>query len=137
MNIVLDTNIVISGLLWHGAPRQVLNLAHQGELTLFTSTVLLAELTDVLQRDKFLSHLQMAEIQPADIVLGYASLAYIIKPVQLQPVIQEDPDDDAVLACAIACQSQYIVSGDKHLLNLGRYQDIAILTAHQLLEKVS
>ena len=53
MNIVLDTNTVISGLFWKGAPRQVLDLARSGTFTLFTSPDLLAELGKVLERQKF------------------------------------------------------------------------------------
>ena len=59
------------------------------------------------------------------------------KPADIEPVVLVDPDDDAVLACAIAAQAEIIVSGDSHLLGLRWYQDIAILTAADLAMKVS
>lgn len=135
MNIVADTNTVVSGLLWHGTPRQVLNLARDGSITMFTSAVLLAELADVLAREKFFRRLQKAVVASQDLVLGYAALAHVVEPVEIQPVIRDDPDDNAVLACAFTCHADFIVSGDKHLLHLGKYRDILIITASDLLEK--
>ncbi len=58
MNIVLDTNTVISGLFWRGAPGQELDLARSGTFTLFTSPDLLSELADVLGRKKFSARLE-------------------------------------------------------------------------------
>ena len=60
MNVVPDTNTVVSGLLWQGAPRDVLALARAGEISLFTSPLLLAELRDVLKRPKFVTRLKKA-----------------------------------------------------------------------------
>ncbi|HEV8582491.1 MAG TPA: PIN domain-containing protein [Thermoanaerobaculia bacterium] len=50
-------------------------------------------------------------------------------PQEIPPVIEQDPDDDAVLACAVAARAEVIISGDRHLLNLGRFQAIQIITA--------
>ena len=75
MNIVLDTNTVISGLFWRGAPRQILDLARSGAITLFTSPSLLAELSDVLAREKFSVRLEQADVSVEELLLGYASLA--------------------------------------------------------------
>ena len=69
MKIVLDTNTVISGLLWKGAPRQILDLARSGSLTLFTSPELLAELANVLERKKFSARLALAETNVDELVM--------------------------------------------------------------------
>jgi uncharacterized protein len=135
MKVVLDTNTVISGLFWKGAPRQVLDLARNGVITLFTSPELLAELADVLGREKFVKKLEQAQVGVNDLVYGYAALARVIPPAKIQPVILADPDDDRVLACALAAKAKVITSGDSHLLNLKTYEDIKILTANQLLEQ--
>jgi len=70
-------------------------------------------------------------------VLGYAALASVIQPAKIEPVVLADPDDDAVLACAIAAQAEIVVSGDSHLLGLGQYRDIQIFSAAELAMKVS
>ena len=136
MKLVLDTNTVISGLLWHGAPRQVLDLARSGSIALFTSPELLAELEDVLGRKKFAARLRMAQVTVDELVYGYAALATTIRAAKIEPVIKADPDDDIVLACAVAAKAEIIASGDSHLLDLKEYEGIRILTVNQVLEEV-
>jgi putative PIN family toxin of toxin-antitoxin system len=137
MRLVLDTNTVVSGLLWSGPPRQVLDTARVGQVTLFTTLVLLAELDDVLSRSKFATRLHAAGVSAQALVVGYAALATLVLPAPIAPAILDDPDDDAVLACAVAAQANCIVSGDKHLLVLDSYQNIPILTAPDALARLS
>lgn len=137
MRVVADTNIVVSGLLWKGNPRRVLDAARNGTIDLFTSIVLLTELEDVLNRERFAERLASADVSSRELVFGYAALASVIQPAKIEPVIFADPDDDAVLACAIAAQAEIVVSGDSHLLGLSQYRDIAILTAADLAMKVA
>ncbi|HLA07997.1 MAG TPA: putative toxin-antitoxin system toxin component, PIN family [Anaerolineales bacterium] len=135
MNVVLDTNTVISGLLWKGAPRRVLDEARAGLFTIFTSPELLAELADVLGREKFAERLALAETSVEELVYGYAALAITIRPEKIDLVIMADPEDDKVLACAKAANAEVIASGDSHLLDLKEYEGIKILTVNELLEK--
>lgn len=78
IRIVADANTVISGLFWHGSPRKVLDLARQGTITLFTSPILLAELEDVLERQKLSKWLREARATAHELVIGYAALAIVI-----------------------------------------------------------
>jgi putative PIN family toxin of toxin-antitoxin system len=137
MRVVADTNIIVSGLLWRGNPRRILEAARAGNITLFTTAVLLVELEDVLSREKFALRLASAGVTPHDLVLGYAALASVIEPAEIEPVIVADPDDDAVLACAIAARSEVVISGDSHLLDLKQYQGIRIIKAAELLAEIS
>lgn len=86
MRVVADTNTVISGLLWRGNPRQVLDAARAGAIQLFTTPALLAELEDVLQRDKFTRRLALAGVGARTLVLGYAALATVIQPDASTPL---------------------------------------------------
>jgi uncharacterized protein len=133
MRVVADTNTIVSGLLWYGPPRRVLDAARAGSLELFTSAELLVELGDVLNRAKFISRLRQAGVTPRELVLGYAALAHPVEPVTLEPIIQADPDDDSVLFCAVAAKADFIVSGDHHLLGLMEYEGIPIVSAARLL----
>ncbi|MDI6768982.1 MAG: putative toxin-antitoxin system toxin component, PIN family [Anaerolineales bacterium] len=134
MKVVADTNTVISGLLWQGAPRYILDLAREGKITLCTSPALLAELRDVLQRKKFSARLKKVGTTARDLSLEYAALTKIIRPEPIRPVILADPDDDAVLACALSADAKVIVSGDSHLCNLGLFHKIPILTARKFFD---
>jgi uncharacterized protein len=136
MRVVADTNTIVSGLLWQGSPRKVLEAARKGKFELFTSVALLTELEGVLERDKFTKRLAIADLTARELVLGYAALATPITPLAIPTVILDDPDDDAVLACALAATADVIVSGDGHLLSLKTYQGIDILTAPKLLARI-
>ncbi len=137
MRVVADTNIVVSGLLWRGDPRRVLDVARDGIIELFTTSPLLEELEDVLSREKFAARLEEAHVSAHELVLGYMALASVIEAKEIEPVIVADPDDDTVLACAIAAQCEVITSGDSYLLDLITHQEIRILTATELLAELS
>lgn len=137
MRIVVDTNIVISGLLWHGSPRHMLDAARNGAVTVFTSAELLAELEDVLRRPKLASLIARVPSTSDELVDAYRALATVVTASPLPTPVSADPDDDAVLACAIAADAEVIVSGDDDLLRLASYQNIPILTASALLALLS
>ena len=127
MRLVLDTNVVASGLLWEGAPAQLLDAAQAGELELCTSRVLLAELARILLRAKFAKAIAASGSSLDELVLGYAELATFIEPASIAPTVLADPDNDHVLACALAARADLIVSGDRHLLDLARFHDMPII----------
>jgi putative PIN family toxin of toxin-antitoxin system len=137
MKVVADTNIVVSGLLWRGNPRLVLEAARDGRIDLFTSGALLDELDDVLLRERFSGQLRAAGVEAHELVLGYGALAQVIEPGKIDPVVHDDPDDDAVIACAVFSRSEIIVSGDSHLLKLKQHQNIRVVTAAEFIKEIS
>jgi len=91
----------------------------------------------VLRRNKFQARLRQARVSANELVPGFAALATVVEPAAIPPVILSDPDDDAVLACALAAQAEAIVSGDSHLLQLGAYDAIPILPAEILIDQMA
>ncbi|MCC6474058.1 MAG: putative toxin-antitoxin system toxin component, PIN family [Burkholderiales bacterium] len=136
MRIVLDTNVVVSGLLWPGPPGRLLDLLRSGQASAFTSEALLAELADVLSRGHLAPILARHQASAAVLVHGYALLAATVPAAAIAAVVAADPDDDAVLACALAAAAEIIVSGDAHLRNLKSWQRIPILAPAQALVKI-
>jgi len=134
VRVVLDTNSIVSGLLWHGPPRSILDLARAGKLELFTSPTLLAELHEVLSRPKFAARLAAAGTTAHELATGYAALATPIRAEPERGAVPEDPDDDHVLGCAIAAAVNWIISGDSHLLRIGDYQEVRIGSARDFLQ---
>ncbi|MGA7538928.1 MAG: putative toxin-antitoxin system toxin component, PIN family [Steroidobacteraceae bacterium] len=138
MRIVADTNTVLSGLLWQGPPRRLLDLARERKVSLYTSVTLLAELAEVIARDKFAKRVRAAGLSAAELVQDYEHLAEVVTPEALPAPVSRDPDDDHVLACALAAKAEIIVSGDKrHLLVLTEYQGIPIRTASDALGQLT
>ncbi len=131
MRAVLDTNVVVSGLLWKASPRQVLDAARDKRLLLYTSSVLLDELAEVLSRAHLAQAISANRSSPAFLMQHYAMLAQVVAPAHIARVVARDIDDDAVLACALTAQADLIISGDAHLLNLKHYQGMRIIDATQ------
>lgn len=136
MRIVLDTNTVISGFLWHNAPRRLIEAAIARRIELFTTDVLIAELEDVLTRSKFAPRIAEEGVSAAALLDRYARLAEIVIPAEIGPVVRGDPDDDAVLACALAAAADLIVSRDKRIRNLKHFHRIPILSAAQAIRQI-
>jgi predicted nucleic acid-binding protein len=85
-------------------------------------------------RDKFVQRVQAAGLSAAELVQDYERLAEIVEPQPLPAPVCRDPDDDHVIACALAAQARLIVSRDKDLLDLHPYQGISILASADALQ---
>ena len=133
MRAVIDTNVLLSGLLWRGAPHALIQHVQSGTLTMVSSPALLAELAEVISRAKFDQILARSNTSRERALAEMRQLAEVIVPPPLPQPVCRDPDDDHVLACALAAQADLIVSGDADLLNLREYQGIRIVAAAEVL----
>ncbi|MBI5664135.1 MAG: putative toxin-antitoxin system toxin component, PIN family [Nitrospirae bacterium] len=129
--VVLDTNVTISAFFWKGPPRSVFDLARTGKITMLVSKDMEIEFIRVLGYSKF-------GVSPKEIVPFMKSLRSRAELVEVQTklsIIQADPTDNVFLECAVDGKADYIISGDKHLLDMGTYSGIAILKAKDFLVK--
>jgi len=128
VRIVADINTLVSAFLWQGVPLEILILAEEEKISLYTSSDLLNELDEVLHRPKFSKRVQATGRTAKQILRDYKQIATIVRSHNLKQQVCRDADDDAVLACALAAKANVIVSGDKDLLVLHPFQDIPILS---------
>lgn len=135
MKVVLDTNIFVSGWLWGGIPDRVLKLAEVYLITVCASEKILNELQSTLSQDKFRSKLQTLSINLNDLMTGTRQLVevYPISTINLPEL--RDPNDNMILATAVAADADAIVTGDRDLLVLQEYEGIPIVTAREFLER--
>jgi putative PIN family toxin of toxin-antitoxin system len=132
LRAVLDTNILISAFVFPGgAPEAVYRAALEGRFELVTSPPLLAELGRVLGA-KFGWEGSMAEAAVAQV----ARIGTVVRPRRAVSVIEQDPADDRVLEAAAEGEADVIVSGDRHLLQLRRWQGVRIVRAVALLDEI-
>lgn len=126
--VVFDTNTLFSGLGWQGSPYRCLELARNGQIESITCREILLELREKLQTKQNRSPIDAAvDIEQ---ILAFSRLVEI--PNNLKVVV-DDPDDDMVIECAVVGQATHIITGDKHLLSLNKYQDIDIVKAADFL----
>ena len=138
LRLVLDTNIVVAGLLWNGPPRRLIELATEGEVVeLFSSAVLLNELAHTLGYSKFTARINSFGTSIAALVAQYAAMVSLVMPASVPRIVANDADDDHVIAAAVAARAELIVTGDrKHLLPIGSHQGIAIVTAREVADRI-
>lgn len=138
LRLVLDTNVVVAGLLWNGPPRRLIELAIKGEaVELFSSATLLDELVHALAYAKFSARIENFGTSIAALVTHYTALVSLVMPVSVPRVVVHDADDDHVIAAAVAARAELIVTGDrKHLLPIGTHQGIAIVTAREAVSRL-
>lgn len=131
MKIVCDTNILISGVLFGGKPREILRLCASGTVVNCISPDILKEIEAVLLRPKF----GLKEVQVYEIVRLFRDTFTLVSPDRRLSVVTADPDDNRILEAALAADADAIVSGDAHLLDLVNWKGIPVISADTFLKK--
>jgi hypothetical protein len=133
LRVVLDTNVLISAIVFGGKPRQILELAIRGEIQLCISDPILDEIRGVLRRSKFGYSPEMIQV----ILTELTAVADFVNPLKAIEVVSQDPADNRIIECAVEAGASYIVTGDTHLLKISWYGSIEIVNAVAFLEKLS
>jgi uncharacterized protein len=124
--VVADTNVIISALHRGGKPRAVLTLARRGEIDLRLSPFILGEVRGVLR-------LKFGWETPRIRIAIRGLRATMVRPGTARLDVVRDPADNRILECAVACRAQYLVTGDRDLLELGTHGQVHIVTPAALL----
>lgn len=133
MRVVLDTNVIISGLNFPGNERMVLELALRGRFELFLSWFILGEVAGVLTR-KF----GWDQERAVRAIGALQNAATLVEPPRLEEIIGGGHADNRVLECVAAANADYLVTGDRrHLLPLGEFHGASIVNAPRFLSELS
>ena len=135
--LLLDTNVALAGLLWGGPPKRLLQEALQGRVLLFSSQALLAELERTLGYPRLVKRMSAAQLSAPLLLQQYTALVTRGEPTHVPHVVAADPDDDAVVAAALAAKVDCIVSGDKHLLMLHGRIGVPVLSPADVLAEMA
>ena len=130
---VLDTNVLVSALLWQGKPGRLIEAAGEQRIRLCTSRAMLDELEATLNKKKLARAVAATGSTAADMLARYGRIATVVRARRLREPVSRDADDDAVLACALAARAGAVVTGDDDLLVLERFEGIAIIGVQQAL----
>lgn len=130
--VVLDSNVIISGFLFGGPPARLILHIVNGAIQGFTSLPILDEVREVLQRPKF----GLSPEQAFRFVEELYISCTLVNPDRQIRVISADLDDDMILECASEANADLIISGDSHLLDLGCWEHIRILSPASALREI-
>ncbi len=129
MRVVLDTNVIISGLIFHGREREVLSLARTGRYELYLSPFILEEVDGVLQR-KFAWSRELVDAT-TQMLAGWST---VVEPTLRVTRVQRNDADNRILECAVEATAKYLVTGDRRdLLPLQEFEGVKIVTSTQFL----
>ena len=129
LRITPDTNILISATISGGNEYELLKLAKLGKIKLVLSLPILKEFFEVISRTKFSFSAKIID----EILANIISISDIVFPREKLDIIKDDPSDNMVLECALAGNSDYIISGDNHLLSLKKFKNIRIVRSVDIL----
>lgn len=128
VNVVLDTNIVISAAKsLDGNPAQIFEMLLLEEIINYTTKEIIEEIKEVLARPR----IKLALIEQEFMLTNFEKFSTTIQTMSTFDVIKDDPDDNKFLACAVDSNAEYIISGDDHLLKLKTFKGIQIVTPAQ------
>jgi putative PIN family toxin of toxin-antitoxin system len=135
LKIVLDTNVWVSALIWGGKPATIIEAAEQRSINIFVSEPVIEEISQVLSYPKIekIYRPQLTRHHLMEQVLKNANFVEVTTNLN---VIKEHPADDKIIECAASAKADYIVSGDKHLLNVGSYKKVQIISVNEFMKLI-
>lgn len=135
MRVVLDVNVWVSALLWGGVPARIFALARNQQLTIFVSEPLLMELETTLRRSKFQQRIEQRGYTVESLMSITKALSQMCPTILVEVPQLRDQDDAKILAAGVSAGVDVIVTGDLDLLSLVEFQNIAILTPQNLIDR--
>lgn len=138
IKIIPDANIIISGMITpNGATRKIIDLAYTKRIILYGTDKTYKEFCEKIKLKRFQKYLKKQYFSPEKIMLDYHSFIDMINPFDIlkdQNIVTTDPDDNKYLIAAVASNSKIILSRDKHLLDIKKYEDITIVKPERFLK---
>lgn len=126
--VVLDTNVYLSAIIFGGNTRHILDLAIKGKITAYISYSILFEIAEKLEK-KF--HWDNDQIIVT--IKALAKSAVVVNPTIKLEAVKDDRNDNKIIEAAVTSKADYIITGDKHLLKIGKYQEVQIVAPTQFL----
>jgi putative PIN family toxin of toxin-antitoxin system len=131
VKLILDTNVLISGIFFGGPPGKILQAWRDGRFTLILSP----EIFDEYQRVAGALHRKFPLVDLTSLIELIVVEAEMVQPDELDDGVCADPDDDKFIACALAAGAKLVVSGDKHLLDVNGYRGIEVLKPRTFIDR--
>ncbi len=134
LRVVVDTNVFISAFLIKSSiPYLILEAVRSQKCILIMSPAILTEIEEVINRQKIIQRTKTTEEERKTFIQNIIDISFFVLDQNILNIIKDDPDDDKFLSAAFLSNADYIISGDKHLLNLETHKGIKIIEPHYFL----
>lgn len=134
LKAVLDTNVWVSALLWGGKPAEIIKAAEQNKIYIVISEEIVNEINQVLNYPKLKQIYQVESLNHEELIEAVLKIVHFVKVTKRIKIVLEHPTDNKFIECALEAKADYIVSGDKHLLKVGAYKKIPIISVTNFLQ---
>lgn len=135
IKVVLDTNVVISGTFWTGKSFKILEMATGGDITMVISKPIIEEYDREIHSDEIVEKTDLNDKARRRAVHRIIQSSVVVEPSRHFEIVEDDPDDDKFIDCAVEGKADYIVSQDKHLFVLEEIKGIQILKPGEFLDE--
>ncbi len=133
MKINLETNILIAATFWNGDSERIIQKIEKKEIELILSKEIIEEFSNVLEYEEIQEKIKKKKLEMKRTVEKIISLSTIVEPTEKLFIVKDDHDDNKILECAKAGNVNYLISNDKHLLNIKQFEEIKIITPQEFL----
>jgi len=134
--VVIDTNVIISGVFWNGVSSKIISLIDENKITMIASIQIIYEYERVANSEELLEKTDLQQQAVMKNSMKIMQKAHLVEPRQKFTIIKEDPDDDKFLDAAVEGKVKYIISNDNHLLRLKEFEGIKIVTPEEFLKLI-
>lgn len=137
MRIVLDTNVWLSAIFWEGEANKIIVVCERNKVEIIITEDILSEIVGILNKEaKFQRFIENKNQNIEDLIRSILSIATLIETKIKLDIIKEDPKDNIILEAALDGKSDYIISYDKHILNMLEFRKIRILKPDEFLKLI-
>lgn len=137
MRVVLDTNVWLSAIFWEGEASKIIEVCEKNKAGIIITEDILSEIIDVLNKEsKFQKFIEDRKQKVEDLVRTILSIANLIETESKLDLIKEHPKDNIILEAALDGKADYIISYDKHILNMIEFREIKILKPGEFLKLI-
>jgi len=133
MKVTLDTNVLVSGTFWTGNSYRILDIIDKKKLKNVSSKEIIEEYHETINSDEIVDKIKDKNLIMMKVVYKVIKNSEIVEPSAKLDIVKDDPDDNKVLECAKEGKVKYIITNDKHLLKLRKFEGIKIVTPKEFL----
>jgi uncharacterized protein len=134
MKITTDTNVLLSATFWNGDSYRIIERVEEGKIDLILSREIIEEFGGLLEYDEIKDKIKDKDLEMKRSVDELIEMSTIVEPRERFNVVEEDPEDNVFIDCAVEGEVDYLVSKDNHLLKLKDFKGIKIVTPKEMME---